>query len=56
MINEKERISRLQGGDTKQYDYFMQTYGKGVLAFIFRLVPVREDAEELRQDTFIKAF
>lgn len=46
----------LQNGNISQCDWLMQTYGKAVLTFILRFVRVREDAEELRQDTFVKAF
>lgn len=40
----------------EQYKQILKQYGSEVMAFIKRLVPQQCDAEELTQDTFIKAF
>ena len=38
------------------YRQILRQYGSEVLTFIRRIVPRRQDAEELAQDTFVKAF
>jgi len=55
-INEAKLITRIVGGDTAQFAYFLHRYGNQVFSLIVRLVGNAEDAEELRQDTFLKAY
>ena len=40
----------------ENYRQILREYGGEVMAFIRHIVPNRQDAEELAQDTFIKAF
>ena len=39
-----------------QYIQILREYGPAVRAFIRSIIPQREDAEEVAQDTFVKAF
>lgn len=49
-------IRRILNGETSLYEYFLNTYGQQVFNLIVRIVVSQEDAEELVQDTFLKAF
>lgn len=54
--NEQHIIAQVLGGKTEAFSYFMDTYGQQVYTLIVRMVGSEEDAEELTQDTFMKAF
>lgn len=54
--NESHIITRILAGHTEEYAYFLDTYGQTVFTLIVRLVGTEADAEELTQDTFLKAF
>lgn len=43
-------------GETALYEYFLDTYGQQVFTLVARIVSNQEDAEELTQDIFLKAF
>ena len=53
---ELELIEELQRQDPKAQWLTLQRYGKGIFAQVARLVPRKEDAEEVYQDVFVKAF
>lgn len=54
--DESYIITRILAGKTKEYAYFLDTYGQPVFSLIVRMVNSEEDAEELTQDTLMKAF
>ena len=54
--NESHIISRILAGRTEEFSYFLDTYGQAVYTLIVRMVYSEEDAEELTQDVFMKAF
>lgn len=54
--DEAHIIHRILEGETSLYEYFPDKYGQQVFILIVRIVENREDAEELTQDTFLKAF
>ena len=54
--DESYIITRILAGKTEEYAYFLDTYGQPVFALIVRMVNSEEDAEELTQDAFMKAF
>lgn len=57
MNNEEAYIiRRILKGDISFYDQLMHKYSQRVFTLIVRIVTNREDAEELTQDTFLKAF
>lgn len=57
-MDEKELniISSVLAGKTERFSYFLDTYGQRVFNLIVRMAGSPEDAEELTQDTFMKAF
>lgn len=54
--NEIDYIKRILDGETNLFSYFLSHYGNAIFSLIVRIMPSKEDAEELTQDTFIKAF
>lgn len=53
---EAHIIREILDGRTDRYEYFVATYSQRVFALIAGIVTCREDAEELTQDVFLKAF
>ncbi|MBB3187640.1 RNA polymerase sigma factor [Microbacter margulisiae] len=56
MIDETDYIRRMIDGETRLFSYFLDRYSRPVYSLIIQLVSNHEDAEELTQDTFMKAF
>ena len=53
---ESHIIKEILNGKTEQYEYFLDRYGQQVFVLVDRIVSCQEDAEELTQDVFLKAF
>ena len=53
---ELELIEELRRQNPQAQWLTLQRYGKGIFAQVARLVPGKEDAEEVYQDVFVKAF
>ena len=49
-------IKRILDGETNLYSYFINQYSSSIYSLIFPIVRIKEDAEELTQDAFLKAF
>ena len=49
-------IKRILEGETNLFSYFLERYSRSIHSLIARIIPSKEDAEELTQDTFLKAF
>ena len=54
--DEAHIIHRILKGETSLYEYFLDKYNQQIFVLIVRIVENQEDAEELTQDTFLKAF
>ena len=54
--DEAHIIKEILNGKTEQYEYFLDHYGQQVFVLMDRIVSCPEDAEELTQDVFLKAF
>ena len=54
--DEAHIIKEILHGNTALYEYFLDRYGQQVFVLIDRIVSCQEDAEELTQDVFLKAF
>ena len=54
--DEKELIARILDGHAEDFGYFLERYSHEAFAIVVRLVPQQEDAEELVQDAFVRAF
>ena len=49
-------IQRVQAGDVSAFDVLIQKYRERLFAIIYNLTANREDASDLAQEAFIKAF
>jgi len=59
MVDQQSEITyikRILDGETHLFSYFLDNYSHQVFSMIVRIVSSREDAEELTQDTFLKAY
>jgi RNA polymerase sigma-70 factor, ECF subfamily len=54
--DEFQIIQRILNGETNQFSFLLNRYSHTIYSLIARIIPSREDAEELTQDTFLKAF
>lgn len=54
--DETHIIKEILLGNTTLYEYFLDRYGQQVFVLVDRIVSCQEDAEELTQDVFLKAF
>jgi RNA polymerase sigma-70 factor (ECF subfamily) len=54
--NDNEIISRVLGGDNQAYAELVTRYQNYVFTLALRMVRSREDAEEVSQDIFVKAY
>ena len=54
--NETHIIRRILKGETALYENFLNQYGQQVFSLIAHIICNQEDAEELTQDVFLKAF
>ena len=55
-LNDKEIISRVLQGDKNVYAELVTRYQNYVFTLTLRLIKSREDAEEVAQDVFVKAY
>lgn len=55
-ITDHDLIDQTLQGDTRAFGELVERYQGYVFTIIIRMVKVREEAEEVAQDTFIKAF
>ena len=53
---EQEYIKRILGGEMELYGYFLDTYGHRIFTPVQQMVSNREDAEDITQDIFVKAY
>lgn len=56
LYSDKYYVERVQAGDVDCFACLLDRYSKQVYTLIYRVVPHREDAEELTQDVFMKVF
>lgn len=55
-ISDKELLERCSSGDNSGHSLLYHRYSKAVFNSIYRLVNDREDAEDILQEVFVKAF
>ncbi len=53
---QAELIQRAKAGEVEAFRQVHQEYGRRILNFIYRMVDSREDAEDLAQNVFLRAF
>ena len=54
--DETTYIERILAGETNLFSYFVNSYSNSIYSLIVHIVQTNEDAEELTQDSFLKAF
>ena len=55
-LNDNEIISKVLNGDPQAFAGLVDRYQNYVFTLTLRMIKSREDAEEVAQDVFIKAF
>lgn len=55
-LTDQHLIQKAKAGDTQAFGQLVQKYQDFVFTIAVRIVKVREEAEEVAQDTFVKAF
>ena len=55
-LNEQDLIQSILNGNTQAFSVLLKRYQRPIHVLIRQIIPNREDAEELTQDVFIKAF
>ncbi len=55
-ISDSDYIEKIRKGETKCFSFLLERYSVPVFSLIVKIVGSREDAEELTQDVFVKAF
>src|SRR5688572_32834513 len=55
-LNDSEIINQVLSGDNQAYAVLVNRYQNYVFTLVLRMIKNREDAEEVAQDIFIKAF
>lgn len=53
---EAEIITNVRNGNTGDYRELVDVYGENIFSLVYKMVGSREDAEEIAQDVFVKAF
>ncbi|MGG6231895.1 RNA polymerase sigma factor [Tenacibaculum sp. SDUM215027] len=56
MINDQIYIDKILKGETNAYTFLVDRYKTMVFTLALKMVKSREEAEEISQDTFIKAY
>lgn len=54
--NDQLHINKVINGDTNAFAYLVDNYKNMVFSLAFKMTKNREEAEEISQDTFIKAY
>jgi len=55
-LTEKELITNVQKGNTHYFSQLVDRHKNMVYSLVYRMVKPEEDAEEVAQDSFLKAF
>ena len=55
-VEEQELVRRVRRGDLSAYDDLVRRYQERIYATIYHMTSNHEDADDLAQETFIKAF
>ena len=56
MTNEKEHIKSVQSGNVRAFSELVDSHKNMVYSLVLKMVKSSEDAEEVAQDSFVKAF
>ena len=56
LTNDQYYIQKVLQGDANAFAYLVDTYKDMIFTLAFKMTKNREEAEEISQDTFIKAY
>lgn len=56
MMDEQQHITAILAGDSSAYRHLVQRYQTGLIIYCEQLVHDRQEAEDIAQDAFIKAY
>src|ERR687893_1631930 len=56
MNSTEELVARVRGGDEEAFRLIFDRYARPLLSFIYDMVGERELAEDLTQETFVRAY
>ena len=54
--SDRELVARVQGGDMAAYDELIRRNQRKIYQLVYHMTSNREDAEDLTQDVFVKAY
>jgi len=54
--DEKKLIQKIKAGNFRQFERLIEEYQKALFVFIWRMVRDEDDAKDICQDTFFKAY
>lgn len=54
--SDRELVARVQGGDMAAYDELIRRNQRKIYQLVYHMTANREDAEDLTQDVFVKAY
>jgi RNA polymerase sigma-70 factor (ECF subfamily) len=54
--DDVELVARAQGGDRAAFEELVRRHADGLYAVVLRLVPSRQEAEEVTQEAFLRAW
>lgn len=55
-VSDSDLVQRAQGGDSEAFDVLVRRYQERVYATIYHMTSNHEDADDLTQESFIKAY
>lgn len=55
-FDDQVYLDRIQKGESVCYTFLIEKYSKQIYTLVLKIVQNREDAEEICQDTFLKAY
>ncbi|MFU8781372.1 MAG: RNA polymerase sigma factor [Kiritimatiellia bacterium] len=53
---DTERIASMQAGDATAFEKLLEQYQRPVLAFIFRMIGDADEAQDVAQEVFVRAY
>ena len=55
-VEDRDLIAKAKGGDVEAYNLLVSRWERRIFSYLFRVVSNREDAMDLSQDVFLKAY
>ena len=55
-VEDRDLIAKARRGNVEAYNLLVSRWEKRIFNYVFRLVGAREDAQDLTQETFLKAY